>query len=113
MHLACSDAVDKLEAPEPTWTVTDTPGVPLRLRSRCVAVKNGRASSFSVAAAAIIAAAQHRRVMFQLHRRWPMYGFIKHMGRPTAQHKAALRQHGPCQAHRLMAGLGLYAKIGD
>ena len=108
---ACSDAVDKLE-PVPTWTITDAPSVPIRLRNRCLAIKHGRASSYSVAAAAIIAAAHHRRVMFQLHRRWPAYGFIRHMGRPTAQHKAAIKELGPSPAHRLRAGLGSYAKIG-
>ena len=103
--------MDKVGEPEPTWAITDAPSVPLRLRSRCLAVKHGRKSSYSIAAAAVIAAAHQRRVMFQLHRRWPVYGFLKHMGRPTAQHKAALRKYGPCPAHRLMAGLGSYAKI--
>ena len=110
---ACSDAVGEIEGePEVTWTLTDAPEVPLRLRGRCTCLANtGKASSYSIAAAAVIAAAHHRRVMLSLHQKWPQYGFLQHMGRPTAAHKAALRQFGPSPAHRLRAGLGLYAKL--
>lgn len=31
---------------------------------------------------------------------YPQYGFKKHKGYPTAQHVAALQQHGPCPLHR-------------
>jgi len=113
LGLACSDAVAKFDEPEPTWMLTDCPQVPPRLRGRCLCLPgNGLGSSYSIAAAAVVAAVHHRRVMMSLHQRWPEYGFLRHMGRPTAAHKAALRKLGPSPAHRLMAGLGLYARIG-
>jgi ribonuclease HII len=38
--------------------------------------------------------------MATLHERFPQYGFAEHKGYGTAEHLAALREHGPCEAHR-------------
>lgn len=40
------------------------------------------------------------RIMDQADKDYPQYGFKKHKGYPTAQHVAALQQHGPCPLHR-------------
>ena len=40
------------------------------------------------------------RIMADLDREFPNYGFAKHQGYGTAQHLQALRLHGPCRHHR-------------
>jgi ribonuclease HII len=54
----------------------------------------------SVAAASIIAKVTRDRYMEELHRLYPLYGFNKHKGYGTAEHRAAIRQYGPCPQHR-------------
>jgi ribonuclease HII len=42
--------------------------------------------------------------MVQLHARFPHYGFDRHKGYPTPRHLEALREVGPCAAHRSSFG---------
>jgi ribonuclease HII len=39
-------------------------------------------------------------LLTQLHALHPAYGFADHKGYATAEHLAALREHGACEAHR-------------
>ena len=41
------------------------------------------------------------REMEELDKLYPQYGFAKHKGYGTAQHIAAIREFGPCPAHRM------------
>ena len=54
----------------------------------------------SIAAASILAKVTRDRYMCLLDERYPMYGFARHKGYGTAAHYAALREYGPCPAHR-------------
>lgn len=54
----------------------------------------------SIAAASIVAKVVRDRLMKRYDRRYPEYGFGRHMGYPTAEHLRALRLHGPCPLHR-------------
>lgn len=40
------------------------------------------------------------RYMCELDGEYPGYGFARHMGYGTAAHYAAIRELGPCPAHR-------------
>lgn len=71
---------------------------PLPCPARCVV--GGDGLSLSIAAASILAKTVRDAGMARLDRRWPAYGFAKHQGYPTAQHRAALLQHGPSPHHR-------------
>lgn len=53
-----------------------------------------------IAAASIVAKVKRDRVMCRLAKRYPAYGFEKHKGYGTREHKMHLRQHGPCPIHR-------------
>jgi ribonuclease HII len=64
------------------------------------ALVKGDSLSFSIAAASVIAKATRDRLMCELARRYPHYGFDGHKGYGTPAHLAALRQHGPCPVHR-------------
>jgi ribonuclease HII len=57
--------------------------------------------SLTVAAASVIAKVTRDRLMAELHRLYPVYGFEAHKGYGTAQHQAALAQYGPCPLHRM------------
>jgi len=38
--------------------------------------------------------------MVDLDDRYPQYGFRRHKGYPTREHRLALIEHGPCPLHR-------------
>ncbi len=61
----------------------------------------GDGLNFSIAAASIIAKTHRDRLMCELDRRYPRYGFANHKGYGTAEHQAAIRAHGPCEIHRM------------
>lgn len=65
---------------------------------RCII--GGDASEPAIAAASILAKVDRDRRMQLLHQRYPDYGFDRHMGYPTAQHRAALLRLGPTPDHR-------------
>ena len=54
----------------------------------------------SIAAASIVAKVHRDAQMETLGRRYPAYGFERHMGYGTAEHVAALERFGPCPIHR-------------
>ncbi|SMC88121.1 RNase HII [Desulfocicer vacuolatum DSM 3385] len=64
------------------------------------AVIKGDSKSISIAAASIIAKVTRDRIMKKLHVQYPQYGFDRHKGYPTALHKKAVMEFGPCPVHR-------------
>lgn len=58
----------------------------------------------AIAAASILAKVHRDSVMEGLHVSYPGYGFDRHKGYPTAQHRSALIALGPCPAHRRSFG---------
>ena len=73
------------------------------------AMIDGDALCASIAAASILAKTARDRMMAQIARNHPAYGFDKHMGYATAAHRAAIRTHGPCPHHRM--GFGMLAQF--
>jgi ribonuclease HII len=53
-----------------------------------------------IAAASIVAKVTRDRLMVDLDRDDPRYGYARHKGYATAEHLAAIRQHGLSDAHR-------------
>jgi ribonuclease HII len=64
------------------------------------ALIHGDALDGSIAAASIVAKVHRDRIMCQMDESHPGYGFGRHMGYPTAEHVAALRELGPSPLHR-------------
>lgn len=71
---------------------------------------SGDAVSYSIAAASIIAKVTRDRLMRELDVLYPAYGFAQHKGYGTRQHIEAIRQWGPCPAHRESFLTRIYAK---
>jgi ribonuclease HII len=63
-------------------------------------VIGGDTLSLTIAAASVVAKVTRDRIMEELHRDFPRYGFHQHRGYATREHLARLRQYGPCQHHR-------------
>ena len=70
----------------------------IEVPSRCVV--HGDARCASIAAASILAKVSRDHLMLELAREYPQYGFDRHKGYGTRAHYAALREYGPCPAHR-------------
>lgn len=64
------------------------------------AIVGGDALEPSISAASILAKVARDRTLIDLHQAYPHYGFDRHKGYPTADHLAALAEHGPCPEHR-------------
>jgi ribonuclease HII len=54
----------------------------------------------AISAASILAKVDRDHAMIVLDRDFPDYGFARHKGYATAEHRAALQRFGPCPVHR-------------
>lgn len=75
-------------------TGIDTLGIPYK------SIIKGDATSYSIAAASIIAKVTRDRIMREWDSVYPEYGFAGHKGYGTAKHIAAIKQYGLCPIHR-------------
>ena len=66
----------------------------------CTAIVKGDALSYSIGAASILAKVTRDRMMRELDERYPLYGFAKHKGYGTKEHREALLRYGPIPEHR-------------
>lgn len=64
------------------------------------AIIKGDATCASIAAASVVAKVARDRLMVRQHGRDPRYGFHRHKGYATAEHRDALLRHGPSPFHR-------------
>jgi ribonuclease HII len=95
---AMLEAVSQL-AVAPDFVITDFVALPsLPCPQRNLVEADARCAT--VAAASIVAKVTRDRLMVELDRQFPEYGFAVHKGYPTAAHLAALDRHGPCLVHR-------------
>ena len=97
--LAMRQAVLKLD-PRPEFILIDAvainvDGIPQ------MAIIEGDAKVFSIAAASIVAKVSRDRLMVKYHRQYPQYGFDQHMGYATEIHLSAIQKHGPSPIHRM------------
>lgn len=72
----------------------------LGLKGVEIPIIKGDATSYSIAAASIVAKVVRDRQMIQLDEIYPQYGFARNKGYGTAEHIAALKEFGPCPYHR-------------
>lgn len=98
-HLAMRRAAEAL-VPIPAYCLIDgLPVNPFPLPHDAIVKGDGK--SLSIAAASIIAKVTRDRIMREIDREFPQFGFAKHQGYGTKAHLEALRIHGPCRHHRL------------
>lgn len=64
------------------------------------AIVKGDSHSLSIACASIIAKVCRDKLLQQLAKKYPGYGWAQNAGYPTQEHKAGLTQHGVTRHHR-------------
>ena len=72
-----------------------------QIASPCEAVVKADAKFCEVMAASIVAKVSRDRLMGQYAKKYPQYGYEKHKGYPTLEHKKICRQIGPSPIQRL------------
>lgn len=98
-QLAMEGAVRGLQVPAEYLLIDAWDAPDLRLPQMCVV--KGDSSCASIMAASIVAKVHRDRLMVELDRRYPGYGFAAHKGYATAAHRRALRELGPSPIHRM------------
>lgn len=113
--LATVEEIDKLNILQATMLAMKRAVEGLRLRPHKVLVDGNRLPSLSmlaeaivkgdalvpsISAASILAKVYRDRWCVEFHLEYPQYGFAGHKGYGTAEHLAALREHGACPQHR-------------
>jgi len=63
-------------------------------------IVKGDAKSLSIAASSILAKVHRDTLMVKYHKLYPEYGFDRHKGYPTAEHRLILKRIGPSAIHR-------------
>ena len=84
---------------EPAYVLTDGYAIE-GLGYPNLAVWKGDQVVVSISAASIVAKVTRDRIMRDLDRDFPQYGFAGHKGYITAAHTKALNEYGPCAQHR-------------
>lgn len=65
-----------------------------------VAIIKGDATSYSIAAASILAKVYRDHLMKELSEQYPEYNFSKHKGYGTKEHIELIKKYGPSKIHR-------------
>lgn len=97
--LAMRRAIEGLSV-EPEFLLVDAfyiPDCPIRQK----AIIKGDSIVKSVAAASVLAKVARDRLMKEMEEVYPGYGFAKHKGYGTDEHRRALAELGPCGIHRM------------
>jgi len=84
---------------EPAYVLTDGYAIE-GLGYPNLAVWKGDQVVVSISAASVVAKVTRDRIMRDLDRDFPQYGFAGHKGYITAAHTKALNEYGPCAQHR-------------
>ncbi len=98
--LAMKRAVSGLDI-KPEFILVDGNKVPDGLEIKADCLVKGDALSASIGAASILAKVARDRYMKKIALKYPEYGFEKHKGYGTKQHREALLKYGPCPVHRM------------
>jgi len=78
--------------------------MPLDLDIPSTSIIKGDAKSISIAAASVVAKVTRDRMMYELDKAYPNYGFGSHKGYPTKKHIEAINQYGLIDGYRKTYG---------
>lgn len=97
---AMKRAVERLKTKESTMVLVDGKTKIKDLELEQTAIIKGDRKVFSIACASIIAKVFRDKMMARYAKKYPHYGFEKHMGYGTKHHITQLTALGPCAIHR-------------
>lgn len=95
--LAMYQAIDNCKV-KPDYILIDAMKLDLDVPS--VSIIKGDLKSISISAASVIAKVTRDRMMYELDKKYPMYGFSKNKGYPTKEHVEAIEKYGIIDEHR-------------
>ena len=95
----CSDEID----PSPDYLLVDGNRYPVT-NIQGQAVVKGDCLSKSIAAASILAKVARDRKMVEFGKEYPQWGFERHKGYPTSEHREAIAEYGLSPIHRRSFG---------
>jgi ribonuclease HII len=95
---AMQEAVNQLTH-APQYALIDGNVLP-QLTCKGIAIIGGDQSEPSISAASIVAKVTRDRLMLEMDRQFPGYGFARHKGYPTREHLEAIGRKGACPIHR-------------
>ncbi len=100
-RIAMERALRKLEL-VPDYLLIDALELPENVMplEKQLKITKGDLKSLSIAAASILAKVTRDAYMVGLDEQYPEYGFARHKGYGTKEHRSSLAAHGPCFAHR-------------
>ena len=78
--------------------------MPLDIDIPTTSIIKGDAKSISIAAASVVAKVTRDRMMYELDKKYPQYGFGKHKGYPTKAHVEAINKYGLIDGYRKTYG---------
>lgn len=91
---------------QPDYLIVDGRDFPKFSQKQSMQVIEGRAiikgdqQSQSIAGASILAKVHRDRLMIDYDKAYPQYGFARHKGYATQQHRDNILKYGPCAIHR-------------
>ena len=99
--LAMIEAIKNLQT-KPDYVLVDA--MKLNIDIPTEGLVHGDYISASIGAASIIAKVTRDNMMYELDKKYPMYGFKNHKGYPTKEHLDALEKYGPLDNYRFSYG---------
>ena len=78
--------------------------MPMEIDIPVMDIVKGDAKSISIAAASVVAKVTRDRMMYELDKKYPQYGFKNHKGYPTRKHYDALNKYGLIEDYRKTYG---------
>ena len=101
--LAMKEAINNLNI-KPEHILIDAVKLDIDIPSQSII--KGDAKSISIAAASIIAKVTRDRIMINLDKQFPEYGFKKHKGYPTKKHLENIEKYGILDNYRFTYKIG-------
>ncbi len=98
-YFAMNRAIDGLKKVD--FALIDGNRIPKDIKVQCATIVKGDSKSMSIAAASILAKVTRDRLLLEYDQKYPLYEFKKHKGYGTKLHTDLIKQHGPCEIHRL------------
>ena len=83
------------------YAIIDGNRIPTGLTVEADYLVEGDAKVACISAASILAKVTRDRLMLEQAKQYPQYGYEKHKGYLTKVHLEALKEHGPCEIHRM------------
>lgn len=78
--------------------------MPLDLDIESTSIIKGDSKSISIAAASVLAKVTRDNMMYELDKKYPMYGYASHKGYPTKKHLEAIKEYGLIEGYRKAYG---------